>query len=160
MGESCPRAPLPTLLQLKTKPLTSTQLHALYLNRRNEPLLRRLYLPSSPLLSYPLHHTLEAAASAEILKTTRASLILPEQLLADATSALEALSTLLGTDEWFLGGPAPSPFDAEVFAYTWLLLDGELGWGDDELGRCLLGFENLVAHRERLYRRCWDGKAG
>ncbi|KAL6865957.1 hypothetical protein ACO1O0_002057 [Amphichorda felina] len=145
---------------LLTQSLRPAWLHALYLNPQNEALLRRLYLPSSPLLSYPLHQTLHAAASAEILKTTRASLILPEQLLADATSALEALSTLLGADEWFLGAPGPSPFDAEVFAYTWLLLDGELGWGDDGLGRRLLRFDNLVAHRERLYQRCWNGKAG
>ncbi|KFH41534.1 Metaxin-like protein [Hapsidospora chrysogenum ATCC 11550] len=152
---------------LLTQSIRPAWLHTLYLNDQNAPLLARFYLPTSPLISLPLHHTLRAAATAEILKTTpHAStssspslLPPPEHLLADARSALEALSTLLGSDDWFLGAANPGPFDAEVFAYTWLILDPHLDWRDDGLGRCLLEFENLVAHRERLYRRCWGEKA-
>ena len=132
------------------------KLHALYINPSHANLLRRLYLPKSPLLSHPLHQTLLAAAEAEILKTARASVIQPEQILTDATEALAALSTLLGDNDWFFGSSSPDVFDAEVFAYTWLIVDEEvMGWEDAGLGQRLRQFKNLLAHSERLYQRCW-----
>ncbi|TFB06772.1 hypothetical protein CCMA1212_001000 [Trichoderma ghanense] len=117
------------------------------------------YLPPSPILHLPALHALRDAATAEILKTTRCHAnISPPQLLADATDALRALSTLLAGDEWFFGRPDPGLFDAEVFAYTWLILDQGFGWAGDfalALEGCLAGLENLVSHRRRLYERCW-----
>jgi metaxin len=80
---------------------------------------------------------------------------LRHQLYADAATAFQALGTLLGADDWFFGADRPGVFDAEVFAYTWLVLDAELGWRSSELRESLSGVENLVAHRERLYQRCW-----
>lgn len=132
------------------------QLHALYLSTPHTRLLGRLYLPSSPLLSAPLLQTLRAAATAEILKTTRRPLLLPAQLYGDAGTAFEALDTLLGADEWFFGASEPGLFDADVFAYTYLILDPAFGWEDDSLRECLASCERLISHRERLYARCWQ----
>ncbi|KAF7552207.1 hypothetical protein G7046_g7490 [Stylonectria norvegica] len=140
---------------LLTQNIRPAWLYALYLDPSNAALLTTLYLPSNPLLRHPLHHTLRAAATAEILKTTRRGTITPAQLYIDATSALRALSALLGDDEWFLGAEGPSRFDAEVFAYTYLMMRDGLAWGGDELEKCLDGLENLVRHRGRLYERCW-----
>lgn len=137
----------------------TNQLYALYLNPLNHDLLQRLYLPSNPLLRLPTHQTLTQASTAEILKTTNSNLISPSQLHAELRSALEALSTLLGDDDWFFGGASPGPFDAEVFAYTWLMGDKGLGWGDDALESALSESDNLERHRVRLYEVCWgNGK--
>ncbi|KEY68938.1 hypothetical protein S7711_04604 [Stachybotrys chartarum IBT 7711] len=131
-------------------------LYTLYLAPANDPLLTSLYLPSSLLLRLPLRHTLHAAATEEILKATRRQHLAPAQLYTDAAAALGSLSTLLGDDEWFFAGDAPGVFDAEVFAYTYLILDESLDWRDRALAYCLLRFDNLVQHRSRLYQRCWE----
>lgn len=142
---------------LSTAKLTS-QLHALYILPSNTPLLTQLYLPSSVLLRQPVHTTLHKAATAEILKTTRRGTISPSHLYAAATEALRALSTLLGEDEWFFGAETPGLFDAEVFAYTYLMLNEALEWRENKLAECLESFGNLVRHRKRLYERCWGTK--
>lgn len=133
----------------------SIQLYALYIAPIHTTLLSRLYLPASPLLSTPLLHTLRAAATSEILKTTRRPLLQPEQLYEDAKTAFQTLDTLLGGGEWFFGLRSPGLFDVEVFAYTYLILDPAMGWEDDVLEGCLASCSNLVAHRSRLYERCW-----
>lgn len=142
--------PLLTIFNLLT-----SQLYALYISPVHTTLLSKLYLPPSPLLSTPLLHTLRTAATAEILKTTRRLLLEPGQLYTDATTAFHTLDTLLGGNEWFFGAGGPGLFDAEVFAYTYLILDPAMGWEDDVLGDCLGGCVNLVRHRRRLYERCW-----
>lgn len=87
----------------------------------------------------------------------RRPLLLPNEIYSDAESAFAALSTLLGEDEWFFGGKEPRLFDAEVFAYTYLILDGRLiRWKDDSLKRCVSDFANLVRHQRRLYEQLWD----
>lgn len=139
--------------------LTATQLYALYLLPANAPLLGTLYLPPSILLRAPIHHTLHAAATAEILKTTRRATISESQLFADAAAALRALSALLGEDEWFIGADGPGLFDADVFAYTYLMDADALAWRDDSLSKCLEGLDNLKTHRKRLYERCWGEKS-
>ncbi|EHK25481.1 uncharacterized protein TRIVIDRAFT_85265 [Trichoderma virens Gv29-8] len=136
-------------------------LYALYLHNSNTHLLKSLYLPPSPILHLPSLHTLRNAATDEILNTTRRALIDPPQLLADATDALRSLSALLAGDDWFFGQPGPGLFDAEVFAYTYLILDEAFGWADDySLAQCLAKFDNLVEHRRRLYERCWPEAQG
>ncbi|KOS21601.1 Metaxin-1 [Escovopsis weberi] len=130
-------------------------LYTLYLLPANFPLLSALYLPPSPLIALPTLHSLRRAAAAEILSTTRRPALSPPTLLADARDALAAIAALLADDEWFFSAPAPGLFDAEVFAYTHLVLDDGIGWADDELARCVAAFDNLVRHRDRLYRRCW-----
>lgn len=132
-----------------------TQLHALYLLPANDSLLQTLYLTPGILLRHPLRTALHAAATEQILTTTHRAHIDPTLLLADLTAALQSLCTLLGDDDWFFGADAPGVFDAEVFAYTWLILDERLEWRDRRLAECLAGFGNLVEHRRRLYERCW-----
>lgn len=152
--------PLPDAIEsCKGKFLTYSQLHALYLIPANAPLLTNLYLPSSALLRASLHHTLHAAATSEILKTTRCTHISPPQLYADAAAALRSLSAILADDNWFFGASGPGLFDADVFAYTYLMLDDALAWRDTALAGCLDGLHNLRRHRNRLYERCWGEKA-
>lgn len=160
-----------TKLQANTR--GKWQLHALYLDPTNTPLLSALYLPPSslsPLVRGPLAHTLRAAAVAQVLATTRRPLIDAAALLAEAAAAFRALSALLAGDVWFFGGDAPGLFDADVFAYTHLILDDDhhprsssgavLGWGEHgcALRACLAGFDNLVAHRDALYGTCWGNE--
>jgi len=57
--------------------------------------------------------------------------------------------------EWFFGEKGPTVFDAAVFAYTNVLLDERLAWGDARLTEVVRAFEALVAHRERILGRYW-----
>ncbi|KAK4068767.1 uncharacterized protein Triagg1_7127 [Trichoderma aggressivum f. europaeum] len=146
---------------LLSQSLRPTWLYALYLHDANTPLLKSLYLPPSPILHLPSLHALRNAATDEILKTTRRPLVDPHQLLLDATDALRSLSALLADDNWFFDQPEPGLFDAQVFAYTYLILDEAFGWADDySLAQCLAKFDNLVDHRTRLYERCWPEALG
>ncbi|KAM0198233.1 hypothetical protein ACHAPA_009094 [Fusarium lateritium] len=140
---------------LLTQNIRPAWLYALYLLPANAPLLKDLYLPSSILLRTPLYQTLHAAATAEILKTTRRATISSSQIFDDAKTALEALSALLGDDKWFFGAEGPGLFDADIFAYTYLMDSDALAWADNSLNECLEGLENLRKHRQRLYKHCW-----
>ncbi|POR36987.1 Uncharacterized protein TPAR_02812, partial [Tolypocladium paradoxum] len=156
---SSPR--LEVYLALLTQSIRPAWLHALYILPANTPLLAALYLPGNILLRTPLLHTLRTAATAEVLNTTRRPLLSPPQLLADAADAFRSLAALLAEHEWFFAAHAPGMFDAEVFAYTYLILDEGMGWRDDALRTCLAGFPNLVRHSARLYERCWgQGETG
>ncbi|EGX93688.1 mitochondrial outer membrane protein [Cordyceps militaris CM01] len=103
-------------------------LHSLYVNPANDTLLEALYLPSSALLRPAQRHTLRAAATTEILKATRRTTggIDATQLFDAAEEAFAALAALLGDAEWFLGAEAPGVLDAELFAYSHLLVGGQL----------------------------------
>ncbi|WQF88735.1 Putative thioredoxin-like, metaxin, glutathione S-transferase domain-containing protein [Colletotrichum destructivum] len=151
--------------------LRTAWLHALYLAPDNAPLLSRLYLrpaSSSPLVRLALAHQVRSAAEAEVLKSTRSALVDPVRIYADARAALEALAALLdentevGEEDgpWFFSSPRPTLFDASVFAYTHLLLDGDFGWLDSTLPQILSGFPGLVRHRERLLERCFPDDEG
>ncbi|GKT50301.1 metaxin-1 [Colletotrichum spaethianum] len=146
--------------------LRTAWLHALYLAPANAPLLARLYIhPASnnPLVRLTLAHQVRSAAEAEVLKATRAAVVDPERVYADARAALEALATLLdegGAGAWFFGCEAPTLFDASVFAYTHLLLDDGFGWVDRTLPDVVAAFPSLVSHRERLLERCFPDDEG
>ena len=75
---------------------------------------------------------------------------------------LQHLRPLLGRwrgEEWVLGGEAGATMlDAEVFAYTHLVLEEGMGWGDGRLGREVRRWGALVEHRERMLKRCWGGE--
>jgi metaxin len=94
---------------------------------------------------------LQQAARDELLKYS--TYIDIDDLEAEAGSAFEALSTLLGDDLNFFGRDNPGLFDASVFAYTQLLLDDDLGWKQNRLAQHLRRHENLVQHRQRLLER-------
>jgi len=56
----------------------------------------------------------------------------------------------------FFGLKSPGEFDASVFAYTHLLLDEGMGWEERRLGGVVGGLRNLVAHRGRVFERCFE----
>lgn len=98
---------------------------------------------------------MRAAAEAELLK--HSSVIDAADLYSEADKAFEALSALLGDNEWFFANEKPALFDASIFAYTHLLLDDGMGWTEEKLCRALKSRENLVQHRNRLLARYYGG---
>lgn len=94
-----------------------------------------------------------------MVKSAGTNVVDADVLLKEAEEAFEALSQLLGEQEWFFGAERPGLFDASVFAYLHLMLDEKLGWTHNPLGEGLRRFENLVGHRERIVERFY-GAAG
>jgi len=133
-------------------------LYNLYLDQRNfDAVAQRLYVSpvsSNILVQATISHQLRAAAEAELLKS--ASIIDVDDLYSEADKAFEALSFLLGEDEWFFGSETATLFDASVFAYTYLLLDERMGWKEKNMWRAVRRRENLVHHRERILVRYFD----
>jgi metaxin len=129
------------------------QLYQLYLHPSNSTLVHKLYIEpcsSSSFVQLAISHQLREAAEKELAKTSYSSTISEEDTMRDAAKAFAAFSELLGEDQWFFGQKQPSMFDASVFAYTHLILDEDLQWGENELGRQLSQHQNLVAHRDRI----------
>ncbi|PVI02952.1 hypothetical protein DM02DRAFT_612593 [Periconia macrospinosa] len=144
-------------------------LYTLYLSPANTAtLLEPLYiLPTStnPFVRLSTLYSLRQAAQAELLK--HAAVINADDILREADEAFAALEMLLGGDQWFFGASKPGMFDACVFAYTGLLLDGGLGgvadrgrernekedgWADGRLRDMVRAKKGLVEHRERVLR--------
>ena len=73
-----------------------------------------------------------------------------EALYRDCYKALEALSELLGDDEFFFRERRPGLFDANVFAYIHVFLDEGLDWKQKRLQETLKQFGNLMEHRKRI----------
>lgn len=129
-------------------------LYMLYLDSQNfEAVARRLYVEpatSNALVQTALGIQLQQAARDELLKTSK--FIDVADLEGDAGNAFEALSSLLGDDDYFFGRENPGLFDASVFAYTHLILDESMGWKQNRLAQLLREHQNLVQHREKLLR--------
>ncbi|PGH30674.1 hypothetical protein GX50_06538 [[Emmonsia] crescens] len=127
-------------------------LYTFYLDSQNfNNIGRKLYIDpstSNPFVRAILAHQLQQAARNELLKTS--SFIDVDDLEAEAKSAFQALSSLLGDDNHFFGRKDPGLFDASVFAYSHLLLDEHLNWKQNPLGRYLRRYPNLVQHRQRI----------
>jgi metaxin len=146
-----------SLITLKIRPAL---LHALYINKANTPLLKALYIdPSSRniIVRSTLLHQVRGAAESEILSTTRRGFVDTDVLYADARTAFSALETALlgavgsaGAGGFFSGAEEAAIFDAEVFAYTNLILDETLGWVDTHLRDVLSGHSALTRHREKM----------
>ncbi|KAK6951058.1 hypothetical protein Daesc_007587 [Daldinia eschscholtzii] len=133
-------------------------LYALYLSRPNSALLSHLYVApvsTSRVVKTTVLYQLRHAAEEEILRSIGALVVNPERLYDGAKEAFEALSTVLGSGEWFFGASKPSLFDAAVFSYTHLLLDQGLRWEDRRLTEIVEEFSNLVEHRNRILQRYW-----
>ena len=129
------------------------QLYQLYLHPSNSTLVHKLYIEpcsASSFVQLAISHQLREAAEKELTKTSYSSTISEKDTMREAAKAFAAFSELLGEDQWFFGQKQPSMFDASIFAYTHLLLDEDLQWGDNELGRQLSQHQNLVAHRDRI----------
>lgn len=115
--------------------------------------MHRLYVApcsSNFLVQYAITTQLRSAAETELVKSSGTNVVSAKDLIQEAGDSFEALSTLLGEDQWFFGKQNPGLFDASVFAYTQLLLDDELGWAENQLGEVLRKCGNLVRHRERI----------
>ncbi|KAH6690560.1 hypothetical protein F5X68DRAFT_274472 [Plectosphaerella plurivora] len=148
-----------SLITLKIRPAL---LHALYVNKANTPLLKALYIdPSSRnmIVRSTLLHQVRGAAESEILSTTRRGFIDTDVLYADAKAAFSALETILletsgsgSADGFFSGAAEAAILDAEVFAYTNLILDETLGWVDNHLRNYLSEYPALTRHRENMLR--------
>lgn len=119
----------------------------------NYPLLHRLYLApcsSNAFVQMTVSYQLRTAAESELTKASASNTIIEDEIFRDAEEAFEALSTLLGDDEWFFAQDKPGLFDASVFSYAQLILDESLGWKENKLGEMLRGSRNLMRHRERI----------
>lgn len=145
-------------------------LYTLYLHEPNfASVARRLYVDpttSNQLVRITLGYGLQHAARTELLKSSSSSTSISssspslytvssayidvDDILEEANNALEALSTLLGDNDLFFGASQPGMFDASVFAYTHLILDGRMDWKENLLGKYLSRYENLVEHSRRL----------
>ncbi|KAL9946015.1 hypothetical protein D7B24_007558 [Verticillium nonalfalfae] len=141
-------------------------LHALYVNPINTPLLQALYVnpcTSNSIVRATLQHQVRSAAEAEILASTKAAYIDADALYQDAVAGFAALETLLsgtaGGEGFFSGGDEAGLFDAEVFAYTGVILDERLGWVDRRLAEALRASPGLVRHRERMMVTYFPEKA-
>ncbi|MCJ1366817.1 hypothetical protein MMC16_005947 [Acarospora aff. strigata] len=137
-------------------------LYTLYLEPRNfAAVARRLYITpcsSNALVLATISYQLRKAAEAEILKHSPVLDI--DDLYSEANNAFHALSTLLGDDTFFFGNEKPGLFDAGVFAYTHLLLDEGMGWKDTKLVKGLEKHQNLVNHRQRIYKTYFGPSGG
>lgn len=132
-------------------------LYALYVDPSNlSSLTIPKYTAQTPLWPIPaiLGSQMRQAAVDAIRKSPSSS-ALPAgtEIYEKAMEAFKALSILLGDDEWFFGADEAGMFDAEVFAYTHLLLGLEIGGGGGVVAEGLGWFGNLVDHEERIRRR-------
>lgn len=93
---------------------------------------------------------LRSAAEKELVKSAGRRIVSTYDLSKDAEEAFEALSTLLGDDDFYFGQQKPSFFDATVFAYTALILQSDFGWKYNPLEETLSKHSNLVQHRDRI----------
>ena len=105
---------------------------------------------SNTLVRWTIAHQLRTAAEQELSKASASDVIVEADIMRDALDALAALSDLLGNSEWFLDQTQPGLFDASVFAYTHLILDGSMQWQSNNLAEILHKHENLLRHRERI----------
>jgi metaxin len=125
------------------------------LNERNfNEVARKRYVDattSASVVQTALAVQLQQAARDELLKYSE--YIDVNDLEADADNAFGALSTLLGSEEYFFNRSQPGLFDANVFAYTYLILDDSLGWKYNRLAHLLSKYDNLVRHRQVLFEK-------
>lgn len=132
--------------------IRALQLYSLYLSPPNfASIVLPLYINSNTsnvLARFALSHQLRAAAETELLK--QSPTIDAEALYRDCDKAFEALSELLGDDEYFFGEETPGLFDASVFAYTHVFLDEDLDWKQTRLKEGLEQYGNLVGHQKRI----------
>ena len=137
--------------QAITNPLF-TQLYSLYLVPPNfDAVAFPLYIApitTNYLVRLSLAHQLRAAAEGELLK--QSARVDTEAIYQGSDKAFEALSELLGDEDYYFGEKRPGLFDASVFAYTNVILDEGLDWKDTRMVEGLLTYSNLAEHRERI----------
>ncbi|MCJ1462655.1 hypothetical protein MMC07_001258 [Pseudocyphellaria aurata] len=110
---------------------------------------------SNGLVRTVLAYSLRAAAKSELLK--HSAVIDVESLYTECERAFGALSDLLGDDRYFFAMEGPGLFDASLFAYTNVLLDGRLAFKEWRMVQILRKHVNLVQHRRRIHERYFPG---
>jgi metaxin len=134
-------------------------LYHLYLDTENfRAVAVPLYISSASsnvFVQFTLGRQLQQAARDELVKYM--SIIDGQELLDGADKAFEALSTLLGDDEFFFGDEKPGLFDASVFAYTYLIASDQLKWKNTTMKGYFTQYSNLVAHQDRLVADYFTG---
>lgn len=95
-------------------------------------------------------YQLRSAAAVELEKSSGSNVVSALDLLNDSEETFQALSDLLGGNQWFFGQEQPGLFDASVFAYTCLILDEAFDWKHNPLQELLSKHGNLVEHRQRV----------
>lgn len=140
--------------------LRAAWLHTLYLRPANfDAVAVRLYISpstSSPLVREMLVKQLQSAAYQELLKLSPLGtpFVDEQEIYTESRLAFEALSILLGDNQYFSATDRPGLFDASVFAYTYLILDQGPGhvmkWSDKTLNIQLEKLDNLVRFTERI----------
>ncbi|KAL9111740.1 MAG: hypothetical protein Q9227_003799 [Pyrenula ochraceoflavens] len=164
---------------LLTHAIRPAYLYALYLCATNSRLVSTLYIEpctnSAPVRT-ALSVSLRKAAYNEIVKSSSSlglsGLIDPEELFANARRAFEALETLLiqSSSGWFFGSEGPEEMDANVWAYTYVILGGNgrtkqgrgWQWQDSRLSGDLKNCNRLTEHAVRCEEVFWRerGKMG
>jgi metaxin len=134
--------------------IRSAWLFHLYLDAANyKQVALPLYIAtasSNLWVQFVLGRQLQQAAREELIKYT--AVIDGQELLDGANRAFEALSSLLGDNEFFFGHGRPGLFDASVFAYTHLILSDSMKWENTSMTNDLEKYKNLVQHQDRLSR--------
>lgn len=127
-------------------------LYHLYLDTENfRAVAAPLYIStasSNVIVQLALGKQLQQAVRDELIKYM--GIIDGQELLEGADKAFEALSTLLGDDDFFFGYEKPGLFDANVFAYTHLLASDQMEWKNTTMKGYFTQYDNLVGHRHRL----------
>ncbi|KAK6422796.1 hypothetical protein LTR95_016618 [Oleoguttula sp. CCFEE 5521] len=126
-------------------------LYQLYLLPANATLVHKLYVApcsSNPLVQSSISYNLRLAAETELAKSSYSGTIAEEEIFSGAEDAFAALNSLLGSAEWIF--EVPSMLDAALFAYTHLILEEGMAWGDNKLGEMLGKHSALVVHRDRV----------
>ena len=95
-------------------------------------------------------YQLRRAAESELTKASASNTISEIDIMRGLEESFDALSTLLGQDEWFFGQQKPTLFDASIFAYTHLILDDGMQWQENKLAEQLKKRQSLVQHRVRI----------
>ena len=139
--------------------IRSAWLYHLYLDTENfRAVAVPLYIStasSNMFLRFSIGRQLQQAAREELVKYT--SIIDGQELLDGADQAFEALSMLLGDDEFFFGHGRPGLFDASVFAYTHLLASDQMEWKNTAMKDHFTKYDNLAAHQNRLEADYFSG---
>lgn len=128
-------------------------LYQLYIDPLNSALVHRLYIApcsSNIFVQMTIAYQLQRAAQHELTKGSTSNTIDVHEVMKEAKVAFEALSNALDDDEWFFGRESAGLYDASVFAYTHLILDEEMQWPNNELGKIVMEHGSLVQHRDRM----------
>lgn len=108
--------------------------------------------PAKTMLEHQVVNTTTSLIDEKILGASKPT---SDRIYSEAEEAWQALSTLLGSNDWFFSSSSPGLFDASVFSYTHLIL--RVVYPNNNIGgilsHSLRRQSNLVKHEERMRSR-------